>query len=212
MFLPPIFREDRPAVMHGLMRAHPFATLVCSVDGTLTADHVPLALHPELSENGTLRGHLSAANPLAKAAGPLEALAIFQGPHAYVTPSWYPSKQEHGKVVPTWNYAVVHARGPLRFEQEPDWLMAHLADLSARQENHRADPWAITDAPPDFMARQLKGIIGVEIEIAALDGKWKVSQNRSAPDRQGVVQGLLGEDAAQAAAMSDLVQQATSKG
>lgn len=211
MFQPPLFREDRIEVMHALMREHPFATLVSSASGGLTADHVPLVVHPELGEHGVLRGHLAAPNPLAQAAkggddAAIEVLAIFQGPQAYVTPSWYPSKKQHGKVVPTWNYAVVHAHGRLRFQREHGWLMTHLAELTARHESHRPEPWAVTDAPEPFVERQLKGLIGIEIEIEGLHGKWKVSQNRDEQDRAGVAEGLLGEETAQAQAVSGLVR------
>jgi len=207
MFLPPLFREDRIDVMHALMRAHPFATVVSAARGGLTADHLPLVLHPDLSANGVLRGHVAAGNPLARGERrSLEVLAIFHGPQAYVTPSWYPSKAEHGKVVPTWNYAVVHAHGTLRFHDDGDWLMAHLTELTARQERDRSEPWAPQDAPAEFLSRQMKGIVGIEIAVEALTGKWKVSQNREARDRAGVEHGLLVEDPGQGAAMSELVR------
>jgi len=209
MFQPPVFREDRIDVMQALMTAHPFATLVSSATGQLSADHIPLLLHPELSPNGTIRGHIAAANPLRrKTDGDIKVLAVFQGPHAYVTPSWYPSKKEHEKVVPTWNYAVVHAHGMLRFHNDPDWLTKHLGELTDRHESHRQDPWAITDAPKDFFQRQLKALVGIEIEVETLAGQWKVSQNKNAQDKQGVEQGLLGENSGQAAAVSDLVRRA----
>ncbi|MEM7059375.1 MAG: FMN-binding negative transcriptional regulator [Pseudomonadota bacterium] len=208
MFQPPVFREDRVEVMHDLMVRHPFAMLVSAAAGALSADHVPLVLRTDGSEFGMLQGHLSIGNPLyRKAEGEIEVLAAFQGPQTYITPSWYPSKQQHGKVVPTWNYAVVHAHGKLRFQNDPDWLMTHLAELTGRHEAERSEPWAVTDAPQDFMAGQLKGLIGFEIEIRSLDGKWKVSQNRQAQDREGVVVGLQGETDIQAQHMSDLVRE-----
>ena len=213
MFKPPIFGEDRVDVMHDLMRDHPFATLISNAAGALSADHLPLAIHPEEAANGVIRGHIAKANPLWRQTqrgdgAPLTVLAVFQGPQAYITPSWYPSKAEHGKVVPTLNYAVVHAHGLLRFTNEPAWLMAHLADLTARHEGRRATPWAVTDAPDEFIARQLKGLVGFEIEIERLEGNWKVSQNKTEPDRMGVERGLLAENSEQAAQMSDLVQAA----
>ena len=207
MFQPPVFREDRIEVMHDLMRAHPFATLVSTFAGRLSADHVPLVVHPELSEKGVIRGHLAVANPLYReAGGPLDVLAVFQGPQAYVSPSWYPSKQDHGKVVPTWNYAVVHAHGVLRFHDDAEWLMAFLDDLTRRNEDHRKSPWSVSDVPEDYLARQLKGIVGIEIEVLALEGKWKISQNKDARDRAGVVQGLLEEGGAGAVGVSQLMQ------
>lgn len=190
MFLPPVFREDRTEVMHALMTAHPFGTIVSQAGGRLEADHVPMLLSPDSSPWGCLRGHFAAGNPLVRGAVPVEVLAIFQGPAAYVSPAWYPSKAEHGKVVPTWNYAVVHARGQMRFVTEPAWLRRHLEDLTAAHERQRPAPWAVGDAPEAFVARQMKGLVGFEIAIATLEGKWKVSQNKAAPDRAGVAEGL----------------------
>lgn len=210
MFQPPIFREERIEVMHDLMKEHPFATLVSSENGHLSADHLPFAVHSELSENGILRGHIAAGNPLCRGTQErMDVLAVFQGPQAYVSPSWYPSKQEHGKAVPTWNYAVVHAYGVLRFSKDPDWLKDHLVELTSRNESHRTSSWAVSDAPSDYLARQLKGIVGIEIEVETLSGSWKVSQNKADQDRAGVVAGLLRENATQAAAVSDLVKRGT---
>ncbi|MEM8852575.1 MAG: FMN-binding negative transcriptional regulator [Pseudomonadota bacterium] len=207
MFEPPMFREERVEVMHALMTAHPFATLVSCASGVLSADHVPLAIHDDASTHGFLRGHLSAGNPLAHVGEEtIDVLAVFQGPQAYISPSWYPSKQEHGKVVPTWNYAVVQAHGTLRFMKDRAWLMDHLADLTRRNESHRPAPWATTDAPATFMERQLKGLVGIEIEITALSGKWKMSQNKAAADQAGVATGLLSEETEEAATVSRLVK------
>lgn len=206
MYQPAMFHEDRVDVMQALMRAHPFATLVSTLGGAAQADHLPLVVHEELSEFGVIRGHIAKGNPLwRKRDGVTDVLAIFQGPQAYVSPSWYPSKKEHGKVVPTWNYAVVHARGVLAFNDDPRWLMDHLGELTSRNEGGRPAPWAVSDAPADYMARQLKGVVGIEIEVASLDGKWKVSQNKDALDRAGVAAGLLGEPRPDAAAVSELV-------
>lgn len=206
MYQPALFREERIEPMHELMRAHPFATLVSLQPGGLSADHLPLVLHPELLKLGTLRGHIAKGNPLwTSHAGPMEVLAIFQGPHAYVTPSWYPSKKEHGKVVPTWNYAVVHAFGELHFVEDPDWLLDHLDALTRQHESHRQAPWKVADAPPGYLAQMLKGIVGIEVEIGRFEGKWKVSQNRDARDRLGVQQGLLLEQREDAAAIAKLI-------
>lgn len=210
MYQPPHFREDRIEVMQELMRAHPFATLVSVQEGRLAADHLPLVIFPELSEKGTVRGHIAKADPLWKEREGLSAtiLAVFQGPQAYVTPSWYPSKKEHGKVVPTWNYAVVQAHGELVFHDDPVWLVEHLQEITQRQEEHRPAPWAVHDAPNDYMARQLKGIVGIEFVISQLEGKWKVSQNRNEQDRMGVQQSLLLEAGDDAVAVSRLVRAA----
>lgn len=188
---PPIFSEDRVEVMHELMVAHPFATVVSAALGMLSADHVPLVLHVDEGDHGILRGHVAVSNPLFRETeGAIDVLTLFQGPQTYVTPSWYASKKEHGKVVPTWNYVVVHARGKLLFKRDTAWLMRHLNDLTAQHESHRPEPWAVSDAPDDFIARQLKGLVGFEIVIADLQGTWKVSQNKAVSDWTGVRDGL----------------------
>lgn len=195
MYAPPVFREDRVDVMHGLMHAHPFATLITVEDGRPNATHMPFALHTEdASEFGTLRGHVARPNPVwSEFDAAIEALVVFQGPHHYVTPSWYPSKAEHGKVVPTWNYAIVHARGSVRVVEDPDWLLAHLNTLTDGQESGRDDPWKVDDAPPAYIEKMVRGIVGLEITLSRLDGKWKMSQNRNTADRAGVVAGLSAE-------------------
>lgn len=206
MYQPPHFREDRIEVMHDLMRAHPLATLV-SFDGDgVSANHLPLVLHTDVSKRGTLRGHVAKANPFWKNFdASVEALAVFQGPHHYISPGWYPSKKEHGRVVPTWNYAVVHAYGPMSVFDDAEWLLAHLQALTSQQEADRDHPWAVTDAPADFLAGMLKGIVGFEFPITRIEGKWKFSQNRSEKDRGGVVQGLIIEGSPSSAQVSDLI-------
>lgn len=207
MFLPPVFREERQDVMHELIVAHPFATIVASSTGCLTADHVPLVLKTG-SGNGDLHGHIAVANPLFRETEePFEVLTIFQGPQTYVTPSWYASKQEHGKVVPTWNYVVVHVRGKLRFTRETAWLLQHLHDLTHQQESHRAEPWAVTDAPSDFIQRQLRGLVGFEITIEDMQGTWKVSQNKALKDWAGVKAGLEKDTSPDAVKIAQLVEE-----
>lgn len=208
MFQPPIFREDRIEVMHGMMRQHSFVTLVTSQHGGIVADHIPMTIHEDLSANGTLRGHIARGNPLCRDTDAvLDALIIFQGPHSYVSPGWYPSKKEHGKAVPTWNYVVVQARGKLRLTRDADWLLDHLADLSGRHESGREKPWLLSDAPDNYIARQLKGIVGLQMEIDSLHGIWKVSQNKDQNDRAGVREGLLNEPSANAVAIAACVSQ-----
>lgn len=208
MFQPPVFREERREVMYDLMRAHPFATLVSSALGHLSADHVPLVLYADGQQKAVLHGHIAVANPLFRETeGPIEIMAIFQGPQSYITPSWYRSKKEHGKVVPTWNYVVVHARGTLRFIRETDWLLAHLNDLTNQHESHRETPWTVSDAPIDFISRQLKGLVGFEIEVGDLAGTWKVSQNKNAADNTGVQAGLRSEGDPEKVSVSHLVQE-----
>ena len=206
MYQPPLFREDRLDVLHGLMRAHPLG-LIISVgpDGEPMANAIPLLLDASAGEKGTLRGHLARANPHWKSLAETgKALVVFQGPYSYVTPSWYESKKEYGKVVPTWNYVIVQARGAVRIHEDTDWLRAHVGALSDAHEEGRSEPWAVADAPESFIASQLKGIVGFEIEIASLEGKWKVSQNRSVPDRAGVVAGLAADGTS---GMANLVKQ-----
>lgn len=206
MYQPAIFREERIEVLHALMRAHPFATLVSSQSGTLAADHLPLVFHHG-DGNGKLRGHVAVANPLCReCVDNGEALAVFQGPESYVTPTWYPSKQDHGKVVPTWNYAIVQARGRLTFHRDHSWLLEHLKTLTQLSESQRAVPWEVSDAPQDYIDRQMNGIVGLELDIAHLDGKWKVSQNKDARDREGVAAGLTGEGREGAKQVAELVR------
>jgi len=206
MYQPPHFREERLDVQHALIRAHPLGTLVSVGPEGLTANHYPFVLDASASTFGTLRAHMSRANDQWKHLGGIkEALAIFQGPHAYISPSWYPSKAETGKAVPTWNYAIVHVHGRPRVVDDPDWLLRHVGELTAINEANQAEPWTVSDAPAEFVAGMLKGIIGIELEITRIEGKWKASQNRSAGDRAGVTRGLsaLGDERSQA--MAELV-------
>lgn len=199
------FREERIDVLHALIRAHPLAVLVTSSGGTLEANHLPLLIDPLPSPQGTLRGHVARANPLWRQLHEDEALAVFQGPQVYVTPSWYPEKRASGKVVPTWNYAVVHARGPLVIHDDRDWLRDLVSRLTDQQEAGRSQPWGIADAPEDYIERMLGAIVGIEIPISRIEGKWKVSQNRADADRAGVAAGLAQLADPQAQAMAGLV-------
>ena len=191
MYNPPHFQEQRPEVLHQLIREHSLAALVTLGSDGLIANHVPLILDPEAGPLGTLRGHLSRMNPQWRDSLPeVHALAIFQGPSAYITPSWYPSKDAGGKVVPTYNYMVVHAHGPLQTYDDPRLLERNVRDLTELHEAKFAAPWSVDDAPADYVQGMLKGIVGIEISIARLEGKWKLSQNRPPEDRQGAIDGL----------------------
>ncbi len=205
------FREERIDVMHALIRAHPLAVLVTNTSGSLEANHLPLLIDPLLSPQGTLRGHVARANPLWRqlheAGYENEALAVFQGSQVYVTPSWYPEKRASGKVVPTWNYAVVHARGPLIIHDDREWLRDLVSRLTDQQEAGLPQPWGIGDAPADYIERMLGAIVGIEIPISRIEGKWKVSQNRADADRAGVVDGLAQSADPQAQAMAALVSE-----
>jgi len=192
MYQPPHFREDDLAVQHALIRAHPLGLLVSSGPSGLMANPLPFHLDSDASPKGTLRVHLAKANrQWQDIRDGAEVLVIFQGVESYVTPSWYETKRETGKVVPTWNYAIVQVRGGARVMEDPSWLLAQIKAITAYQEQARGEQWRVEDAPDAFIASQLKGIVGIEIEIAAMEGKWKVSQNRPAKDREGVAQGLL---------------------
>lgn len=205
MYQPPHSREDRLEVQHTLMRAHPLGLLITAGPDALQANHVPFLIDAAGSERGTLRAHLARANPqLAELAAVTECLAVFQGPQHYISPSLYPTKRETGKVVPTWNYITVHAWGRPRVIDDTDWLRRQIDDLTTHNEQGRASTWKVSDAPGAFIAAQIKGIVGLEIPIARIEGKWKVSQNRPAIDRAGVVDGLRGEPG-DAEAMATLV-------
>ena len=185
----------------------PRATSVSSAASGLQANHIPFLIDPGVSKLGTLRGHVARANPQWREFDPAqEALVIFRGPERYITPSWYATKRESGKVVPTWNYAVVHAYGRMKVVEDLAWLRRQIADLTAANEAARAEPWAVTDAPESFVAAMARGIVGIEIEIARIEGKWKVSQNRPEADRHGVVEGLRAEADAPSRAMAELVE------
>ena len=212
MYNPALFKEERVPVLHEFIRRYPFATLVTLGPDGLNANHIPMEIAPDAGRLGTLRGHVSRANPVwQRVATDVEALAIFTGPQTYVSPAWYLTKQETGKVVPTWNYAVVHAGGPLRIIEDVAWLRRLVEDLTHMHETDRAEPWHVTDAPDDYITKQLHGIVGLEIPITRLEGKWKVSQNRPADDRAGVVAGLREAHDPVSQAMADLVAEADRK-
>jgi len=211
MYVPSHFEESDLGTLHALLRAHPLGTWVTQSrdvadGGELIANHVPFLLDPTRGEHGTLLCHVARANPVWRSFSTTQAsLVVFQGPQGYITPSWYPSKQAHGKVVPTWNYAVVHAHGQPRVIDDPAWLLHHVGQMTHGHETPRPAPWQVGDAPADFVDSLLRAIVGIEIPISRLVGKWKVSQNRPAADRAGVVDGLVqqGDDASRA--MAELV-------
>ena len=189
MYLPKHFEQHDRTTLIALMRERPLATLIVAADDGPSADLIPLEYVADAGAHGTLRGHVARANPLWQRAG-MKALAVFTGPEAYISPGWYASKQEHGKVVPTWNYTMVQARGTLAAVDDAPWLHALVGQLTDRHEAKQAEPWAVSDAPEDFVGQQLRAIVGIEIPIARIEGKWKVSQNRVAADREGVACGL----------------------
>ena len=211
MYRPPLFREDRLEVQHALMRAHPLGLLISTGPNGLVANPVPFMLHAEASERGTMRCHVARANPhWQELSSSQECLVVFQGPQIYVTPSWYETKRETGKVVPTWNYATVHAWGRPQIMDDVDWLRRNVEDLTRANENALPTPWRVDDAPADFVAMQLKAIVGIEIPIDRIEGKWKVSQNRPEADRAGVVTGLRAQGG-NSSAMANLVAERSPK-
>jgi len=211
MYLPSHFEETRTEVMQELIRAHPLGALVTCGPGGLNANHVPFEFDPNPAPFGTLRAHVARANPVWREfSQDVEPLVIFQGPQTYITPSWYQTKKESGKVVPTFNYIVVHAYGAMRAIEDTVWLRNFVGKLTDRFESPRNAPWAVSDAPEEFIAMQLRAIVGIEIRLTRLIGKWKTSQNRPAADREGVVAGLRESNDAVAQAMAEAVEKSGS--
>jgi transcriptional regulator len=205
MYIPRSFAETDRATLHAFIEAYPLAALV-TARGELFGTHLPLILRPDDGPLGTLEGHVARANAHHQLAGPeAEALVIFTGPDAHITPTWYPSKAEHGKVVPTWNYVAVHVRGTVRFIDDPVFLRAHVTRLSNRHEGARGSSWTANDPPDEYVTQQLRAIIGVEVAISTIEGKWKMSQNRSAVDVLGVEAGLRASGSPVDTAVADLV-------
>jgi len=202
MYLPKHFAQTDIAALHALMDAHPLATLVTHGPEGIDANHIPLHLDAGAGPNGTLRGHVARANPLARAAAvDVEILAIFQGPQSYISPTSYATKAEHGKVVPTWNYTAVHAWGRLRLIDDPQWLLAQVHTLTATHEAALQHPWQVSDAPADYIEKMLGAIVGIEIVIDRLVGKWKVSQNQPPANQASLVAALAGQP------MAELIRQ-----
>jgi transcriptional regulator len=208
MYLPKHFEQPDHDAIAQLLAAHPLATLAWQSPDGLTAEHLPLMWDRAAGDGtlGTLRGHVARANPVWREATGSPVLAAFQGPQAYVTPSWYPSKAATAKVVPTWNYAVVHMRGTLRVIEDAAWLRALVGRLTDTHEATFAQRWQVDDAPADYIEQMLRAIVGIEIEVISLQGKWKVSQNRSAADREGVAAGLGSLETDAASDMAALVR------
>jgi transcriptional regulator len=206
MYIPQHFREDRAEVLHAFIREHTLATVVTLTADGLMANHIPMILDPAAAPLGVLRGHISRANPQwRESLVETEALAIFQGPSAYISPSWYKTKDETGRVVPTYNFVVVHARGRFRAFDDAVDLERNVRELTEHHEAAFPRQWSVDDAPADFIRSQLKGIVGVEIVISGLEGKWKVSQNRPVADRAGVVEALRADGDSGHALMAECI-------
>jgi len=205
VYQPPHFREDDLAVQHDLIRSQPLGLLVSAGASGLVANHIPFTLYPNEGQFGTLRCHVSRANTQWRDLQAVdECLVAFQGPQAYITPNWYATKRETGKVVPTWNYAAVHAWGHPLVTDDPTWLRRQIDDLTEVNEGRLPAPWRVDDAPADYVASQIKGIVGIELVITRIEGKWKMSQNRPEPDRVGVTEGLAAQGG-EAAVVGDIV-------
>jgi transcriptional regulator len=210
MYVPQHFEERDLAVLHALIRSQPLSTWVTHAGGELLVNHIPFLLDPAHGPLGALVGHVARANPVWKSfSREMSSVVVFQGPQTYITPSWYPSKHAHGKAVPTWNYAVVHAHGMPEAIEERDWLLRHVTALSDLHESGRAVPWSVSDAPPDYIDSMLKAIVGIRIPIDTVIGKWKTSQNRTLPDKLGTIAGLVERGDSDASRMAALVQRHT---
>ncbi|MGF1475818.1 MAG: FMN-binding negative transcriptional regulator [Geminicoccaceae bacterium] len=209
MYVPKPFREERTHVLHQVMRDIGAAAVVGNGPDGLFATHVPVEILPEPAPYGRVRCHFAKPNPHGKAIdADQDLLVIFQGPQGYVTPSWYPSKKATGKVVPTWNYVAIHAYGRAQTFDDAPTLRRHLASLTERFESDYPEPWTLEMAPDSYITRMCKGIVGVEITITRLQGKWKMSQNKTDPDRLGVVHGLRDQGDGISQTLADLVEQA----
>jgi transcriptional regulator len=203
MYVPSQFEEQRPEVLRQLIHQHPLGALVTLGQDGLNANHIPFEFDPGPAPFGTLRAHVARSNPVwSDFTNDVEAMVLFQGAQAYISPSWYATKQENGKVVPTYNYMVVHAYGPMRVIDDPAWLLGLVERLTGRHEADRAGPWKVSDAPRDYVDKLLGAIVGIEIPVSRLVGKWKVSQNQPPANRAGVARGLqeVGDDNALAMA------------
>jgi transcriptional regulator len=204
MYIPKHFEEPSVEVMHELIRARPLATVVTFDSLGLNANHIPLHLSGEPAPLGTLRGHVARSN---KIQSDVEALAIFHGPDAYISPSWYATKKENGKVVPTWNYVAVHAYGSLRLIDDASWVRTQLEILTQQNEKNLPKPWAVSDAPHEYTEKLIEMVVGIEIVITKLSGKWKVSQNQPAQNQASVIKGLENLGLPDSNAIAELVRE-----
>lgn len=212
MYLPKHHDEADISVLQSLIRAHPLGTWATQGEGELIVNHIPFLIDASRGEYGTLIGHVARASGVWQSfSKTIQSVVVFQGAESYITPSWYPSKHAHGKAVPTWNYAVVHAHGlPVAIEGK-EWLLRHLNELTDIHEADRALPWKVSDAPIEYTERMIERIVGIEMPIEKLIGKWKVSQNRPDPDKLGVVAGLLAKGDPQCEEMAALVNEHVSR-
>jgi len=208
MYLPKHFEERAPERLRSFIQRYPLGSLVTATASGLDANHIPFVCADTGSGVGTLHGHIARANPLWRdGVRDAAALVIFHGPDSFISPSWYPSKRENARVVPTWNYAVVHVHGVLRFVDDPAWVRSHVEALTREHEEKRDAPWAVTDAPADFVEKLVAAVVGIEISVTEVVGKWKVSQNRSISDRAGVAEALEREATPSGAGIAALMRE-----
>ena len=206
MYCPEHFEQRSIQEMHALIRTYPLATLIMQTSQGIRVNHIPMRLSAEAEPHGVLSGHMPKSNSVWQEHDTdSPAIAVFHGPQAYITPSWYVSTKRHGKVVPTWNYTTVHAHGRVNVIQDRSWLMSHLEQLTDQMESSFEQPWSVSDAPKDYTDKLVEHLVGIEILIDRLEGKWKVSQNRPTEDRAGVSKGLKDDGGAEASPMSELV-------
>ena len=209
MYVPKHFAETDRNVLHRLIDAHPLGAWITLLDDRLEVNHIPFLIERDAGELGTLVGHVAKANPVWRnASTTVASVVIFQGPEAYISPSWYPAKKRHGRVVPTWDYAVVHAHGVPRVLHDKEWLLGLVEKLTTKHEAGRRAPWQVSDAPADYVDRLLDGIVGIELPIARLEGKWKVSQNRPS-ETDAIIQGLREQPDPESQAMARLLEERT---
>ena len=195
MYVPPFNEENDIAVLHGLIRSKPLGAWATMVDGEIVINHIPFLLDESKGEFGTLFGHVAKMNDIAhNFSSDIQSVVVFQGEQAYLTPSWYPSKHQHGKEVPTWNYTVVHAHGIPISHTDPEWLLAHVNALTNIHESSEPLPWKVSDAPEKFINNLTRAIVGIEIPITQLTGKWKLGQHKAMPEKLGIVTGMMSRD------------------
>ena len=206
MYIPHHFKETRLEVLHQLIKQVPFCSLISQSERGLVANHLPLLLDTTTPPFGVLRGHVARANPVWKDfSDSVESLVIFQGPDSYISPSWYPGKSEHGKVVPTWNYIAVHVTGIPQIMDDRTWILNHICELSDTHEAFQEVPWKVSDAPKEFIDQMMLAIVGIEIPITSITGKWKASQNRSKEDQRGVITALKSQSGDDDLEMADII-------
>ena len=208
MYVPKFNEEKDVPTLHSFLESNPLGAWAAIVDGDIVANHIPFLLHKNRGELGTLAGHVARANNIWQGfSSESKSLVIFHEDQSYMSPNWYPSKHEHGKGVPTWCYMVVHAHGIPRKIEDPEWLLEHVNELTDTHESKQSLPWKVSDAPSEFVEMLIKGIVGIEIPITTLTGKWKLDQNRSESDNLGVIAGLMSTDDAHAHGIADQLSQ-----